>query len=208
MPFLKTYKTPNGATAEFHKVTKVETTPDMQGIVIVVTSWASQDDYLNNKPPCWTTYEHKALPSELTTLVGDLVLGAGEFVGASLVADPDGSLEAAKARKKAEINQARLKANRSTFPFAGKDIQCDELSRSDIDGVQGYVARHSSLPASFPGGWKTVDNSFVAIPDVETWDAFYGAMLAQGTANFMKAQGLKADVDAATTIEEVNAVMW
>ena len=208
MPFSKIWKTPNGANTEFHKVTKIESSLDMTSLHIAVSSWSSEAEYLAGAGPVWTTYETRPLGTTLENLLAEMLTNEGVFVSAVPVVDNGASLEAAKARKRAEINTARLAANRSTFTFAGKEIQCDELSRSDIDGVQGYVARHSLLPASFPGGWKTVDNSFVAIPDVETWDAFYGAMLAQGTANFMKAQGLKADVDAATTIEEVNAVMW
>lgn len=113
-----------------------------------------------------------------------------------------------KAAKNNEINAARLRANRGTFPYAGKTIACDELSRSDIDGVNGEVALTGALPPGFPGAWKAVDNTYVAIPDLNGWKAFYGAMVAQGQANFAHAQSLKAQLSLATTAAEVDAIAW
>jgi hypothetical protein len=113
-----------------------------------------------------------------------------------------------KLRKKAEINAARLKANRSTFTYNGKAIACDELSRSDIDGVQAKVARTGALPVGFPGAWKAVDNTYVPITTASTWDAFFDAMVQQGTANFMHSEQLKSQLAAASTPEEVEAIVW
>ena len=114
----------------------------------------------------------------------------------------------AKTAKALEINLARAAANQSTFTFAGKQIACDQLSRSDIDAINGRVATRGTLPPSFPGAWKAVDNTYVGIPDVATWNAFYDAMVAQGTVNFVKAQTLKAALAAANTPAEIAAVTW
>ena len=116
------------------------------------------------------------------------------------------TLEQAKAEKRAEINAARLQATYSSFTFQGHEIACDQLSRSDIDGVNGTVATTGALPVDFPGHWKTKANDYVPIPDVATWNGFYAAMVAQGTANFARSQQLKAQVEAATTVEQVDAI--
>lgn len=113
-----------------------------------------------------------------------------------------------KAAKNAEINAARLAANFSTFTHAGKAIACDQLSRSDIDGTNGFVSLHGSMPPGWPGGWKAVDNSYVPIGSVADWKAFYSSMFAAGNANFARAQALKAQLDAAATAEEVAAIAW
>ena len=117
-------------------------------------------------------------------------------------------LQALKAAKNAEINAARLAANFSTFVHAGKAIACDPLSRSDIDGTNGYVALNGALPAGWPGGWKAVDNSYVGIPDVAAWKSFYASMFAAGNANFAHAQVLKGQLAAASTPAEVAAIQW
>lgn len=129
----------------------------------------------------------------------------GELVAGSV---DDRTLPQIKEAKNREINEARLRANRSGFTFAGKLIASDELSRGDIDAVQAVVARTGALPPGFPGGWKAVNNTMLAIPDVATWDEFYGAMYATGLANFARAQALKAMLAAASTAEEVNAIHW
>jgi hypothetical protein len=118
------------------------------------------------------------------------------------------ALADAKALKRTQINEWRFAANRSTFDYDGKTFACDALSRSDIDAVQGRVARFGSLPAWFPGVWKAVDNTYKLLNNVDLWDAFYDAMCQQGTTNFFHSQDLKDAVTAATTLAEVEAVVW
>ncbi len=111
-----------------------------------------------------------------------------------------------KAAKNASINAARLKANQSHFVFMGKQIAVDPLSRGDIDAAHGAILMLGAMPGGWTGGWKAMDNTIVPIADLATWGQFYGAMVAQGTANFGHAQALKAQLAAATTPEEVAAV--
>ena len=142
----------------------------------------------------------------------------GQTQGKSIVADANGypvlanppapTLDELKAAKNTEINQERATANTSTFAHGGKVFSCDQLSRSDIDGVNGYAALSGALPPGFPGAWKAVDNSYLPIADVEAWKLFYTAMVAQGAANFAHAQELKAQLAAATTAEAVAAIVW
>lgn len=113
-----------------------------------------------------------------------------------------------KATKTAEINAARLTANRSSFTFAGKQIACDELSRSDIDGFNGIVSLTGALPPNWIGYWKAVDNTLVPIPDVATWTGLYAAMVAQGQTNFAHSQDLKTALAAAATAVEVEGIVW
>jgi len=114
-----------------------------------------------------------------------------------------------KAAKNAAINAARLKANQAHFTFMGEQIAVDALSRSDIDAAHGAWLLAGGPPPGWPGGWKAISNAIIPITDMATWGQFYGAMVAQGTANFMHAQALKAQLAAATTPEEVEAVpVW
>lgn len=121
---------------------------------------------------------------------------------------PVPTLDELKAAKNAEINFSRAAANTSTFPHDGKTFACDALSRSDIDGVNGYVALYGAQPPAFPGAWKAADNSYYPIADVAAWKAFYASMVATGAANFAHAQTLKAQLAAATTPEAVAAIVW
>jgi len=113
-----------------------------------------------------------------------------------------------KAEKNIQINRMRMFANRRYFTHGGKRIACDSLSRDDIDGVNGSASLNSALPAGFPGAWKAMDNSYIAIPNLDAWKAFYGSMVSAGTANFGIAQQLKNQLASATTIEAVEAISW
>ena len=113
-----------------------------------------------------------------------------------------------KLAKNEEINQARLIANQSTFTYNNKQIACDQLSRGDIDAINGYVATRGTMPPNWVGGWKAVDNSIVLIPDVTTWNAFFDALIFAGQINFAKSQTLKTQLANATTAEQVEAISW
>ena len=118
------------------------------------------------------------------------------------------SLAQAKEEKNAQINAARAAANLGTFPHGGKSFACDALSRSDIDGINGYVALNSVYPPGFLGAWKAIDNSYYPLPDIAAWKAFYGSMVATGSENFAHSQQLKATLASATTLEQVAAIVW
>jgi len=117
-------------------------------------------------------------------------------------------IEMMKAAKNEQINGWRAAANTSTFSHAGKDFDCDALSRSDIDGVANHVGLFQDFPTGFLGVWKAADNTMLEVPDVDAFRALYASMTAQGAANFMHSQELKAQLAAATTPEAVAAITW
>lgn len=117
-------------------------------------------------------------------------------------------LQALKAAKDVEINAWRAAANLTMFPHAGKDVACDQLSRSDIDGVANHIALFGTYPLDFPGAWKATDKTYIPMPEVEQFKAMYRDMTAQGTANFAHAQELKLQLALADTPEEVAAIVW
>ena len=118
------------------------------------------------------------------------------------------SLAVLKSEKNAEINLWRANANSSTFPYSGKLIACDPLSRSDIDGIAGSISLTGGYPEDFPMQWKAVDNTFVELADVDAFKAFYAAMVAQGTANFIRSEQRKYALSQATTQAEIDAIVW
>lgn len=130
------------------------------------------------------------------------------YTGGSFVKQDTRSILDLKAAKNVEINASRLSANQTFFTFQNKQIACDPLSRSDIDGVNGIVCLTGSLPTNFPGAWKAIDNTYVSIPDRATWVSFYDAMVNQGMLNFNKSQQLKAALVLADEIIEVENISW
>ena len=113
-----------------------------------------------------------------------------------------------KAAKNNQINTWRLQATYGGFVYQGKRIATDELSLIDLTNTGNRITRTGALPDNWPGGWKAVDNTYIAITTVAAWDAMYEAMYQQGLANFVTSQVLKAQVAAANTIAEVDSVVW
>jgi len=143
------------------------------------------------------------------TAEGDIPMTPEEeadFLAQQAAGNP--TLDDLKAEKNAQINQWREEANFSTFPHGGKVFACDRLSRSDIDGVANEIALNGAFPAGFPHAWKAIDNTYLAIPDIASFKAFYSSMTAQGAVNFAHAQALKAALAAADTPAKVEAIVW
>lgn len=143
-------------------------------------------------PPAWAAFE--IYPQQAVRNFG---------------AEPAGpSLADRKRDKNAQINAARMAANRENFAHAGKVFACDALSRGDIDGINGFISLMGVLPPGWPGAWKAVDNSYHPLPDLLSWKLFYTAMIQAGNANFARSQALKAALAAATTPDQVAAITW
>jgi hypothetical protein len=113
-----------------------------------------------------------------------------------------------KMAKNAQINEWRLAANLDSFTYLGKHISSDLLSLLDIYGANGEILNHGALPLSWQGGWKAKDNTYVPIATVADWLKFYSAMYNQGSTNFAHSQALKAALAAATTAEDIDAIVW
>lgn len=202
----------NGAVVSHHFVRKAEISPDGDAVVLQIESWPNEQSRLEMRDPIARMAARIPLSLVGTGLIDSMktvLTSEGPFLGAvALSVSPTRTLQELKLLKNAEINSARFAANQSWFTFAGKQIACDPLSRSDIEGVNGIVANTGSLPAGFPGAWKAIDNSYVVIADAAQWTQFYAAMVAKGLANFAHAQALKAELAAAETAEAISSISW
>lgn len=117
--------------------------------------------------------------------------------------EPD-VLATAKAARNAEINRWRDEANFSAFEYAGKRIAVDK----DIMGAAAYVALFGAFPPDFKGFWKTEDNTYIEIPDIDTFKAMFQEMVKRGSENFNRSEDLKAALAEATTAEDIAAIVW
>lgn len=223
MAILMDYTAPNGATGNYFRILRIEgicspkePTPRWE---IWVGFYASQQVRAENTDPIYN-YRINIPFSDLTadprtgsmasfySVIKNYAPFAGNAV-ADVLDDSDNlTLDVAKAFKVTEINSARLAANTTSFTYLDKQIACDSLSRSDIDGVNGYVALMNAFPSGWVGKWKATDNTYVDIVTTDDWKAFYTAMVNQGQNNFLYSQQLKQKVASATTVTDVNAIYW
>lgn len=134
--------------------------------------------------------------------VGDVWLGGTNF------SKPEPNLTALKLDKNKQINEWRLQANETSFTYNGHHIAADIVSKFDITITNGEILNHGALPPNWVGGWKTIANVIVPIPDVATWKVFHSALFNQGLTNFNHAQGLKVALANATSVAEIEAIVW
>ena len=123
-------------------------------------------------------------------------------------ANPADVLALAKLDKKLQVNAWREQANNKTFPHNGKHVAIDALSTKDLMITTGHIALFGTFPDNWPGGWKYTDNTYEPMPTIEEFKLMYKSLSNQGTNNFSHSQALKALVDAATNIAELDAIVW
>lgn len=133
---------------------------------------------------------------------------AGWIYDGGIFSPPAVDLAVLKAQKNDEINHARADANSTSFVHAGHTISCDQLSRGDIDGQANHIALFGEFTPDFPGLWKTEDNEYIPMPNVEAFKAMYQSMTIAGTANFNRSQALKEELADAETAEEISQIVW
>jgi hypothetical protein len=116
--------------------------------------------------------------------------------------------EQLRMEKSAEINASWMEADATSFLYAGEHVGAgpDDIVR--LNSINGYIGLMNAMPPDWPGVWKTKANTYIPLPNVESWKPFYTAFVTKGVANYMAAQSLKAQVAAATTVAEIAAIAW
>ncbi|RSV44425.1 DUF4376 domain-containing protein [Sphingomonas sp. ABOLE] len=193
---------PNGAQARFHQAARFEVHQDATHAVVnsyhledmLLTSW--QDTYV--------------IPRELKISTLDdveriLSLPGAPFAGATVVDPAAGDLDTARARAWVSVKAERDKCASGGCETALGRVDSDERSRILIAGAvqMAQIAQAAGQPYSVD--WVMADNQPV------THDA--SAMIALGmavgehiAACWERAQALRAEIDAADTVDAVSAI--
>lgn len=119
--------------------------------------------------------------------------------------------------KRAEISAEYKIHNSGVFEWNGHAFQADNESKMNIMAINGRILAANAMPADWVGGWPSVDNTPVPIPDVATWDLFYEAMIVTGEAVYVKNKTLKDSVEAIAAdtnktvdqrVDEIQQIVW
>jgi hypothetical protein len=224
MPISKEMIADNGITVSYHKATNLSVDLINNVATVTVNSYANEQAAINNLPMAWQWRVHvpvDSLAGDSPTLLGEveLALTASDaaFEGGILAVDSTVSLDLMKVRKTAEITAARLKADADHFTYsyadtnggaASKEIRTGNKDMIDLLTTNSYITLMGDFDEDWPGGWKAIDNTYVQITTIEQWKDFFKCMYKTGIANFKKSQLLKAQIEAATTLEEVASINW
>lgn len=111
----------------------------------------------------------------------------------------------AKEAKRAQINAATLAAIDAGFEHEGHVFDSDARSQTNIIGTANAVGAGIPLPESF--AWRTKANENVPM-DGPGIIALGAALLQHVNAQYAVSWQLKADIEAATTPEQLDAIRW
>lgn len=135
------------------------------------------------------------------TVLPFLAAGAVQWVETAGIDDQ-------RAAKNDEINAAWIAADSAAFQYAGEQFRAGADDVLRLNSINGYISLMNAMPPDWIGVWKTMGDTFIALPDVDSWKPFYTAFVIKGVTNYLAAQGLKAQLAAATTAAEIAAIHW
>jgi hypothetical protein len=126
-----------------------------------------------------------------------------EYLGeAPLDPHPDALLAEAKAARKRQIEAERDAACWQPVTALGRTWDADKRSQELLASAITLAQAGGPLPAV----WRDHDNNDMPVTDIADLLAIAGAIIQQVQTAYATSWARKAAVDAATTIEEVNAV--
>lgn len=122
----------------------------------------------------------------------------------------DGALDRAKLARRKLINAARDAEEAAGFAYLGKTFDADAQAIKRLYGAamaaQAAIAG-GATPTAVMVTWTCADGSTIDLTYQQV-AAIPGVMAQVAAALHAKARTLKAQVDAATTIAEVEAIVW
>lgn len=213
MSIIKTITISSGLITNYHKLAAILITV-VNGTEILtasINSWLDKTRYDDEETPHFSSYRLNMVPQALmfdkteTALISDpnSPLYGGTITQDTILSD----LDTAKAKKLAEIESAKnIEINTpkitSLGTFDNTDADNNKLSLI-IQVTQLAQARGAPAIAGFKdsaGNWVEY-----TLDQLETIAL---EMAAQVIPLYTKEAGLVAQVDMATTIDEINAVVW
>jgi len=144
------------------------------------------------------------IPSDISNADYQLYL---EWLSEGNTPLPSVTLDDIKASQKALINTARDTEEASGFPYLGKILDSDERSALRITMAAMTAKLSMDAGLTFSTDWTCKDNTVITLDGLQTVE-MPKYLAINGLTLHSKAKFLKAAIEAATTIEEVQAIVW
>lgn len=147
------------------------------------------------------TLNGKQYPANWLTLATPADLAAAWIL---VEPDPPRTLVEAKASKRTEIERARDAASVANVTAHGTQWQADDRSQK----LLGNAITLASAGLPLPPYWRDAYNVNMPITALADLLAIAGAMATQTQNAYSKSWAKKAEIDAATTTAQSDAVVW
>lgn len=214
MPILTDITAPNGAKCRVHQVIHMETnlaqTPT--GILVRVASYAEEANALAETP----VFHWSPVLVPFTVLDVADMLGSAEraltamadspFAGGSQIG-PVTDLVKAKARRWSEVKQLRSAREFGPLVWDGSTFDADAAAQLRIMGAVQLAAQAAAAGQPFAMDWTLADNTIRTLSAADL-RALGEALGQQVAAAHEIARILREEIEAAETVEAVQAVDW
>lgn len=211
MPIYKEFKAPNGAFVKHHVLSKIESSGEFAGALVIVNSFDSQEAEAMGRLSlwCWTVPLPSVLITEFSKQGLETVLTTvtdSPFFGGVIVPSL-GTLEAAKIMRWAVIKVYRDAAEFGSFTWDGSTFDSDQISQSRIQGAVQLAQLALSQGQPFSIDWTLADNTSRTLNAIQMISV--GVDMGEHiNACHMKARMLREQINAATTKEELDVIQW
>lgn len=228
MAISKSYETPQGVPASYHRLVKVEVSEATGKVELTVAIHQSSETASAGGSPLWHEYVHIPLTDfdtdpfavfypALTSYAGSYLLGGAsdaEPVAKALgVSDPvvDGvevsALELFRRAKIADMRKSRDQEEFSTFAWDGSVFDATAASIGRLIGAVILAQQALAADQPFSVSWTLADNSERTLSGVEMLGVAQ-ALGAHTMAVHAKYKTVKAALISAATLDEMREVAW
>lgn len=148
------------------------------------------------------------VPDGLTLVPLDAPLPDGTHRVVDGVPEPitvEPSIDELKAAKRADLEREREARNQLPIAFNGVLFDADATAQRNVSAWQTQIANAAPVPDGFQ--WRDHANDYHAA-DAAFVNSLGSAITLRGTFLYQQMWALKAQVDAATTAAEVEAIAW
>lgn len=208
----KPLQAPNGASVAFHRVTGVNLSNDLVNLEALVESWPTMADYSTGQEPVARSMlriNADTMPAA-STFMGRFKLAlvaSGSFEGGTVIDPEAASLAAHKTRKWAAMKAKRDEVEFGTFVSGGNVYNATSQSQARIQGAALMATNALAAGVPFSKEWTLANDTVVTLNATQMLQVGMD-MAAHISAAHEQGRVLRTAIDAATSIEEVDAVVW
>lgn len=200
--FMLEWQAPNGAVAQYHRAISFQSNAD--AIYVVVDSYHSEEMAIISWRDTYPLPAGAAVAT-LADAEASLVAPGAHFAGATLVPADLADLALAKTLAWAAVKTRRDRCASGGCDTAFGRVDSDERSRILIAGAVQMAQIALAAGEPYQVDWVMADNQSVT-HDARAMIALALAVGQHIVACWTRAQALRAEIDAAETIESVAAI--
>ena len=204
--------TSQGVTVSHHQLVRAELSSDFTQLGLWLDAWVAESDRLAGGAPVARLHVAAPVdgigsPAGLMDAIAAALLADPMYAGGAVVPDAAGTLLDAQLRRWAAIKACRAAVEFGPLTWDGSTFDADSLSQFRILGEVVNAMRALTASESFSIVWTLADDSERTLSAADML-ALGQALGAQVDSAHATARALRAAIDAATTVAEVEAIVW